>query len=233
MLKRVLSDLSESMDWGIWLKNLFIDSCPSCGFRNTRDFPVCLICEKKLFFFCKPRQVELISCNRWLVHHYCFEFHKNGIFQKLLFHLKYKGRKKLAQLLAQIISDRISHEKSGRYKDVLWVPVPLHPKKLKLRGFNQATLLAMGLAEFLGGKVVLRNLVRTKFTQTQARMSLAERQWNVHRAFDVRKPEEFQGKKIILVDDVFTTGATLFSCFESLVQHQLLDVELFTLARRS
>lgn len=91
----------------------------------------------------------------------------------------------------------------------------------------------MGLAEFLGGKVVLRNLVRTKFTQTQARMSLAERQWNVHRAFDVRKPEEFQGKKIILVDDVFTTGATLFSCFESLVQHQLLDVELFTLARRS
>lgn len=124
-------------------------------------------------------------------------------------------------------------EQLDRFKEVLWLPVPLHPKKFKLRGFNQASLLAKGLAKYLGGEVVLHNLVRTKFTQTQARMSLEERQWNVHRAFEVLNAQELQGKKIILVDDVFTTGATLLSCFESLVQHQLLDVDLFTIARRS
>jgi ComF family protein len=100
------------------------------------------------------------------------------------------------------------------------VPVPLHPRKKKIRGYNQAELFAQGLSRTMQ-RPVLKALKRVVFTQTQTKMTRAERQVNVSRAFDLSGGTNLEGKHVLLVDDVVTTGATLEACGTKLLQHNL------------
>jgi ComF family protein len=94
-----------------------------------------------------------------------------------------------------------------------WVPVPLHPERLAERGYNQAALLAAGLARRLSGSALPRLVFRTRDTARQARLSRAERQRNVHDAFALRGRAP---ARVVLVDDVVTTGATALGCARAL-----------------
>jgi len=110
--------------------------------------------------------------------------------------------------------------------------VPLHPAKQRLREFNQAARLARRLGQAIGLPVVDRLLVRTTDTPTQTRLTRADRLKNVKRAFALKPVHPpIQGRRIVLVDDVFTTGATTSACAQLLTRAQADSVCVWTVAR--
>jgi ComF family protein len=111
------------------------------------------------------------------------------------------------------------------------MPVPLHTKRLRERGFNQALLLANGVAVRFAIPLVLDNLVRVRFTRPQVELAGRDRMKNVSGAFSLRCPDVVHGKRVLLIDDVFTTGATLNECSRVLKHAQAHSVTAFTLAR--
>ena len=110
----------------------------------------------------------------------------------------------------------------------LLIPVPLHPRRLQYRGFNQALLLARAFPE---AKVGRETLARVRYTVPQIGLNPKERRDNVHRAFAVPRPGEVKGKNVLLVDDLFTTGATVRECARVLRRAGARRVEVLTVAR--
>jgi ComF family protein len=138
-------------------------------------------------------------------------FTKSGVTQQLLHKLKYKGMQQVGIKLGNILGEELKG--SERYAGLdLIIPVPLHPKKEHSRGYNQSMLIARGLAEALKVPTNGQLLVRPQFTETQTRKGRFERWENVSEAFVCPQPALLQNKKVLLVDDVLTTGATLEAC---------------------
>ena len=129
--------------------------------------------------------------------------------------LKYRNHTRSAKLLAKCLHDILIEELSERQQffdfiDPLLIPVPLHRKKYKKRGFNQSELLARELAQHLKDlELNVRCLTRTKNTQSQTKQSREERFRNLKDAFTVVHPELIKNRNVLLLDDVITTGATL------------------------
>lgn len=113
----------------------------------------------------------------------------------------------------------------------LIIPVPLHAKRLKSRGFNQALVLARILFPGPRPRIAPQLLVRTRWTEPQTTLSGRERRQNLDGAFAVRQAERICGRQVLLVDDVFTTGTTLNECAKVLKAHGAARVEALTLAR--
>jgi ComF family protein len=111
------------------------------------------------------------------------------------------------------------------------VPVPLHPRKKRMREFNQAEYLAVALRHAVQVPVLNRNLRRVKETVTQTALHARERAANLRDAFAVRHAEALAGKRLVLVDDVFTTGATMDSCAKVLLKAGAEDVIALAVAR--
>lgn len=110
----------------------------------------------------------------------------------------------------------------------LLIPVPLHPRRLKARGFNQALLLAQGFPELPLGREVI---VRVRHTKPQIGLNPKQRRENVKGAFVVPHPEQVKGKRILLLDDLYTTGATAKECARVLRKAGAQQVEVLTVAR--
>jgi ComF family protein len=113
----------------------------------------------------------------------------------------------------------------------LILPVPLHVKRLRQRGFNQSLLLCRKIFPEYRDRIAPHILERRIWTQPQTGLSGTERRRNVRNAFRVCVPEKIQGKRILLVDDVFTTGATVNECARVLLQNRASGVDVFTFAR--
>ena len=133
-------------------------------------------------------------------------FEKDTVVQKLLHEIKYHDNPQLAERLGLMFGTEL---KGGR-------PVPLHEKRLKQRGYNQSEQIANGIAKALGKPVALNVLARTKGNETQTKKGAYERWENVHGIFSMVNAELVQGKHVLLVDDVLTTGATIEACVEAL-----------------
>ena len=110
-------------------------------------------------------------------------------------------------------------------------PVPLHPARLREREFNQALLLADQVRKWVDAPVSYMNLVRTRATIPQTDLTQVERRRNLRRSFSVRRPARIAGRRILLVDDVMTTGTTLNECARTLRRAGSSDVYVVTLAR--
>jgi ComF family protein len=119
---------------------------------------------------------------------------------------------------------------SGIDVDVM-IPVPLHPARLRTREFNQSLLLADQLGRYLALPVSATNLVRTAATDPQTTLTRQARLRNLRKAFAVRRPQDIAEKRILLVDDVFTTGTTLNECAKTLRKAGAGPVFALTLAR--
>ena len=111
------------------------------------------------------------------------------------------------------------------------IPVPLHPRKSRERGFNQSGLLAAGLSRRTGINLSRGGLIRTRYTGTQTRLSRKERRENVRGAFRVTGRAGFERKTLLLIDDVYTTGATVSECARALMKAGAERVDVLTLAR--
>lgn len=141
---------------------------------------------------------------------------------------KYRGQRQLAQPLGQLMFQLIADDPLYRRAQLV-VPVPLSKKKLSRRGFNQAQLLAQEVAN--GMNLPLREiLVKIKETPTQAGLSKQEREKNLHMAFQVANTDLVKGKTLLLIDDVFTTGATASATAELLRQSGAVEVLVLVLA---
>jgi ComF family protein len=153
-----------------------------------------------------------------------------GTLRTLIHDLKYRGRQRLAARLAEALLAEPAVRRLLAGEPVL-VPVPLHPRKRRERGFNQAELLARELARRGAGPLVAGALVRRVDTPPQAGMSAAARRRNVARAFAVRQRARLAGRDVVLVDDVLTTGATAVACARALVAAGASGVRVLTVAR--
>ena len=110
------------------------------------------------------------------------------------------------------------------------VPVPLHPRKQRMRGYNQSECVAKGVAAVTGIPLDAASVVRKKHTETQTSKSAYERWKNVDGIFHLRHPERFAGKHILLVDDVLTTGATITTCADVFRDVEGVRISVLTLA---
>ncbi|WP_448700781.1 ComF family protein [Mucilaginibacter sp. AW1-3] len=138
-------------------------------------------------------------------------FSKGGKVQNMMHQLKYRNTPKIGNKLGEIAGKQLLT--SEAYRDIdLIIPVPLHPRKLKQRGYNQSQQFAEGLAEKFDRPVDTVNLIRLKHTDTQTKKSRFSRYENMKDVFGVRDAEQLAGKHILLVDDIITTGSTLEAC---------------------
>jgi ComF family protein len=153
-----------------------------------------------------------------------------GSLRVLLHQLKYAGRRRAAARIARLLLEVEPARGLVATSDVV-VPVPLHPRRLRARGFNQSALLAAALAESTGRAFAADALVRRRDTAPQSGLRAAERRRNVRDAFVVRRRASVAGRVVTLVDDVVTTGATAQACALALVAAGATEVRLLTAAR--
>lgn len=153
-----------------------------------------------------------------------------GPVQDVLHAIKYRGAAELAITLSTLLLK--AWEKYTFESDLL-IPVPLHPRRERWRGYNQAALLALALAARLQRPVAPRALQRVRYTPSQTRLNREERRKNVAEAFALMPGLDVSGLRITLIDDVATTGATLDACARVLVAHGAIDVTALTVARAS
>ena len=158
-----------------------------------------------------------------------FHFQKGGSIQQLMHRFKYQNQPEIGRFLGRMAGKDLKDHFLGREPEVI-VPVPLHPDKLAKRGYNQAEVIARGLAEVLPLEVSTGNLIRGSFSETQTRKGRFDRWRNVEKIFTVRRPQEFRFRHILLVDDVVTTGATIEACYTQLAGIDEVQLSLFTLA---
>jgi ComF family protein len=143
---------------------------------------------------------------------------------------KYKGKITTGEVLGKIMAEYAYPDFSIADYSLI-VPVPLHPKRLRERGFNQAVILAREISKRFSIPLDFLTLRRHVFTEPQVSLGKDQRTANVRGAFVVKNEKKVEGQKIILVDDVYTTGSTVKECAGALMAHGAAEVAVLTLAR--
>lgn len=153
-----------------------------------------------------------------------------GIILEAIHRFKYKRNLICGSVLSGLMADFDFPDMDWNSFDLI-IPVPLHIRRLRERGFNQSLILARALGKKHRLDVDFSLLKRRKLTLTQTGLDKKERERNIRSAFMVRHPEKLQGKNVILVDDVYTTGATLNECARTLRKAGTVRIAVITLAR--
>lgn len=157
-----------------------------------------------------------------------YYFSKGESVQRMIHKLKYKDRKDVGVFVGEMMGADL---RSSRFSGAdLIVPVPLHEKKLKIRGYNQSDCIAEGMASKLGAVFEPAIIYRKAETETQTRKHRFERYSNVENVFEVNRDLLPADKHILLVDDVITTGSTLISCTEALLKVPGTKVSIASIA---
>ncbi|TNE47533.1 MAG: ComF family protein [Deltaproteobacteria bacterium] len=241
--------------WTQWAVALcFPPSCPGCRepiahypqSASGEDASLCPVCLKTLFRLwtplCKicshPTLGQEIYCSTCVRHRPLFDrafsaFVYVGIVQQMLHRYKYRNDRVAGKTLEQWMA------KSSQSLEINWweyeavVPVPLHPKRLRERGFNQSVRLILTIPNLTQSQLQLHWLQRVKATQHQYTLNYQERQQNLRRAFQVHEKAKhlIRGKRVLLVDDVLTSGATAEACAYHLLQAGAKKVDVLTLCR--
>jgi ComF family protein len=224
-------------NWFVDFFHLFYPNiCAACGERLiTQEKVICTRCLVDLprtnFQYDHDNPVSQLFWGRVNVQNATalFRFQKGSRFQDLLHLLKYKGRQDVGEELGRQLGFELKKSELFNKVNVV-IPVPLHPKREKKRGYNQAECIAKGVAESMGIEIQARNMIRTVETQTQTKKSRIERWKNVDSIFTIKQPEKLNNRHILLVDDVVTTGATLEACAQELLKNHRTIVNIAALA---
>jgi ComF family protein len=215
--------------------NLFFPKiCGACSKLTIKfEDELCLRCELQLLNLAEPNANKIAKELKGRVEIekgvYLFDFSKKERVQEILHSIKYKKNKKLGSYIAEQMARKLG---DFFFEDVdILLPIPLHPKKEKIRGYNQAELIAKGIYKFIPIEINLTSLKRTIFTDSQTNKNRMERWENVQNAFEVRNKKKLDSKHILLIDDVFTTGATLEACIKTLKREVNCKYSILTIAR--
>ena len=219
MINRYLTDL---------ISLLFPKTCAGC------DTPlvygenlICTACWHHLPFIppsdrIRPLQTGLSASFLYLI--------DSSRVQRMIHQLKYHNHPEIGHLLGQQYGKILQDMLPFRAADVL-IPIPLHPRKLRKRGYNQSTFIAQGLSCALQMPLAEKGLIRTRITTSQTQKNRYERYENMESAFQLGDGAAILEKHILLVDDVLTTGATLEACAAVLLAGGARKVDAITIAR--
>jgi len=156
-------------------------------------------------------------------------FEKDGATQKLIHSLKYNDNRILAEYMGRTAAFELKNY--GFYASIDTImPIPLHPKKERTRGYNQSGFIAKGISSIYGCDIENKHLKRIANTKSQTRKTVYDRHLNVEKTFELTEPEVLYGKHILLVDDVMTTGATISACIDALLAIPEIKISIFSLA---
>lgn len=158
-----------------------------------------------------------------------FKFSKSGRVQNLLHQLKYKNHPEIGIMLGRVYGERMAEAGLGHAFELI-VPVPLHPIRQRKRGYNQSAKFAEGLSEKLNIPFNDEIIKRRRVTETQTRKTKLNRWENMNGVFEVSTAEMVDGKKILLVDDVITTGSTLEACAQALLNSSCSELSIACIA---
>jgi len=223
---------------------LFPAICLNCQREGTWICQDCLssieVLEYRYCPFCKERVFEEGTCKKHgkknLNGLFFAASYKNSLVKKLIKKFKYPPfLKELALSLSSLI---ITHFILSGNKIIfnnqevsLFIPVPLFSSKKRWRGFNQSEEITKELSKFLKIPYQVNNLIKIKKTQSQIELSKEERERNIKNSFEIKNPLEIQGKRIFLVDDIFTSGATMEECARVLKKAGIKEVWGIAVAR--
>lgn len=188
---RICSDCWSSLDV------IEAAHCRRCGCPGEFAGPTCPNCKDKSFYFSRLRSLAPFSEDM----------------QHLIHGIKYQNRTSLAEILGR----RLGQLLEGEMAVDLVVPVPLHASRKRERGYNQSALLGTFVAAVLGVPLAGRHLRRDRATPSQTSLDLDHRATNVAGAFEVHRPAGIRNQRLLLVDDVVTTGATANACADALL----------------
>ena len=146
-----------------------------------------------------------------------FHFHKKGIVQEMMHKLKYKGQEEISETIGNWYSEELQHLEQIKNIDYI-IPVPLHKKRLRERGYNQVEGFGKALSNNLKISYDATVLHRKLYTKTQTKKDLLGRSDVIDNVFDVSFSENHHGKHFLIIDDVITTGSTLESCSRALLK---------------
>ncbi|MFO7658389.1 MAG: ComF family protein [Bacteroidales bacterium] len=214
---------------------IFPQLCPSCG-RNLFLHEK-IICSDCLYHLPRTNILDytdnLVAQLFWgrvkiMYSTALFYYIKGSKYQNIIHNLKYQGNQHIGTSLGRMFGRELIATPINSVDIV--VPVPLHGRKLKKRGFNQSDLIASGIAEGLGKKTASGVLEKHTDTDSQTRRSRYQRWENVEGIFRVKKPAAIANKHVLLVDDVVTTGSTIESCATEILKIEGTTVSVATLA---
>ncbi|MGB0390098.1 MAG: ComF family protein [Salibacteraceae bacterium] len=187
---------------------------PRTYFENKKGNPV-----ERLFWF-KTKIEEATSG---------YFFSKKSRIQNMIHAFKYHGNDQSAIYLGELLGNVL--RKSSRFKSVDYIiPVPLHPKKLEQRGYNQAEKIAIGVSRVLEVPILTNCLIRTTANDTQTKKSIFNRWENVKTIFEVKNPNHVKNKHILLLDDVITSGSTIEAGAQKIIDCENTKVSVASLA---
>jgi ComF family protein len=218
--------------WDDFISLLFPRLCYACGNHLLRNENLictgCYVLIPRTNYHLQPENpVEQLFWGRCLIEKAAaFSFYAKGSRIRNLIHkLKYEGIKEIGYELGRIYA--VSLKSSGFAADIdVIIPVPLHPSKKRIRGFNQSEYISSGISDVTGVQVNTDSLVRKVISATQTNRSRFDRWTNVEGIFRVEDAEAIRGKHILLVDDVITTGSTVESCVNELLKVENVKVSV-------
>jgi ComF family protein len=212
----------------------FPKNCSACGTGlNEQEEVLCTMCLYDLprtNFHKEPENaVEKLFWGLSEVKHATayFNFSKGSKYREVIHKLKYNGRSDIGVELGKFFAAEISGSVFSN-TDII-IPVPLHPSKLRKRGYNQSEVIGEGMSDIMEIPMETNVLVRTVNNETQTKKSFAERRKNVESVFKIEKPELIKNKHILLIDDVITTGSTLMACVDELNKVEGVTVSIAAL----
>ena len=205
--------------------NLFFPKvCSGCNsFLITNENVICTVCRHDIPLTNHHLNVENDAFKKFygripVVHASAlFYFHKKGIAQQLIHNLKYKGHEEIGSVLGDWYAEDLKQIESLQSVDEI-IPVPLHRRKLKERGYNQVTTFGKALSTSLNMTYNSSLLIRNKYSKTQSKKNLLGRTEGIATIFDVNYSEKDHNKHFLLIDDVITTGSTLEACSRALLK---------------
>ena len=211
----------------IWdcLALIFPKSCPSCNAISLKNEP--LVCIKCQLDMPKQNQNTVISHNGKDYNVYSsYKFRRKGKVQKLIHEFKYNNHKEIGDFFAEKMSTRINEIENIKYI----IPVPIHWKKKKVRGYNQSYIMAKKIARLNNMKVLDNVLCRIDSGKSQTKKNRFNRFSEIENAFELKEGSVLENKHIVLVDDIVTTGATICSCIQQLESINNIKISIVCIA---
>lgn len=219
----------------MWLSELlFPRRCIICGYRTTDKHSfLCTYCHIDIPYVNNgdgtthiEEKLYGLACVKNLFS--VFYYDKNSEYSTLIHHLKYHNQPEIGLFLGQMIGQIITKYPFSKSIDCI-IPVPLHPKKEKLRGYNQCLWIAKGVKQYVDKPIVENLLYKTKHQISQTKKSAAEREVSVQNVFQITDTAfQYRNQHILLIDDILTTGATLRACLHALENVPEIKVSVVT-----
>ena len=226
-ITRVICDISQV---------IFPTYCAACNhFLASNEVLICTKCRHQLPVITSQKSTQLIKNQLFAkqnsVTHFCvlFRYEKDSEIQHLIHNFKYKNSKKLGQNLAFWQLKLLTNVQFIDKIDLV-VPVPMHYKKQKKKGYNQVSYYAKTLAQELNAKYLPKVLIKNRETKTQSKQTRKERYENILNSIDLNPDICINNKHILLVDDVITTGATMQACMSSLLKANGVQISIAAIA---